>query len=202
MGLLTSRLTARRFVVGDELPDDYRESYRERLNEFAFVEPPNVTAEEVEGWTHIDDMMDSDFTDFNKWYVGEWMLFALRIDKRTLPAAKFRAELKVRCQAWCEERGVERCPASVRSELKELLEQEWLPRQMPKTTLHEIAWNIHSDMLYLSTHAEGVGDRVRKRFFRTFGRRLSPMPPMFWVEDASLRDGLLQAGPTIFGGPR
>jgi len=200
MGLLTSRLTARRFVVEGDLPDQFREAFRDGLQDHAYNEPPGVHRE-LEGWTCGTDIMDTDFGNFNSWFFNNsWLLFSLRIDKRMLPAAKFKAELKLRCKAWAEERSVERCPASVRSELKEMLENEWLPRQMPKTTMHEVAWNIDTNMLYLSSHAEGVGDRFRKRFYRTFGRTATPMPPMFWVEDDSVMDALLTTAPMIFRG--
>lgn len=199
MGLIRARLTARRFKVDGELPEHFREAYRDQLQAYAFQEPPVPQKEEVVGWTHIHDMMNSDFSDFNKWYIDRWILFALRIDKRTLPGAKVKAELNHRCQAWAQERGIERCPSSVRAELKEELESEWIPRQIPKTTMHEVVWDVHNGLLYLSSHSDSAADEFRKRFFRTFGEVANVWSPIEW--SSTSMDAILQSQPTVFGRP-
>lgn len=205
MALLHSRITASRFrVLNDGLPEDWRDVYRERLNEFSFTEPPQgIGREEVEGWTIIDDMLESDFSNFNHWLFDLWALFALRVDKKVLPAKKLRTELKRRCRAWATERDVERCPNAVRSEIKDALEQEWLERVMPRTQMYEVAWNLDTNMLYLSTLAEGAADKVRKRFFRTFGCKLMPYSPLDWAHTAQpeLTEAILATSPTLFRAP-
>lgn len=184
MALLTARLTARRFrVVGGELPEGFREIYRDRLNEFGFREPPIAGKEIVAGWTLVDDLTQSDFTDFNQWFIGGWVVFGLRIDKRVLPSKKFRAVLNRKCQDWCKDRDIDRCPASVRSDIKDALESEWLKKVMPRTQTHEIAWNLDSSMVYVSTQGDTACDVIRKRFFRTFGRKMIEFSPLDWIAD-------------------
>jgi DNA recombination-dependent growth factor C len=200
MGLLNARLTARRFRVAGELQDGFRETYRDRLGEFAFREPPHVTKAEVEGWTQISDVTATDFSDFNTWLIDSWVCIGLRLDKRVLPARVFRATLKARMAAWAEERGVARVPASVRAELKERLEEEWLRKVMPRTNHYEVIWNISSNMLYVSNHGDATCDRIRKRFYQTFGRRLIPFSPLEWIkDDAQLVSDLLAEAPTPVG---
>lgn len=203
MGLLQARVTARRYHVSGELHDNYREVYRDRLQEFAFVEPPaGFDKSEVIGWTQISDLLGTDFGDFNTWYIDSWIVFGLRIDKRVLPAKKFKATLDRKCREWCTERDIDRCPASVRTDIKDALESEWLRRTIPRTRHHEIAWNIETNQLFISTYADGVCDIFRKRFFRTFGRKLLTASPLDWIKDDSdLIDSLVQCQPLSFGGP-
>ena len=204
MGLLNSRLNARRFHVEGELPENFREIYRDNLQKSSFVEPPNVTAEAVIGWTDISNMLSSEFENFNTWYVGEWILFGMRIDKRSIPAAKLKAEINLRCAKWAQENGVERCPGSVRADIKETIQAEWLPRVMPKTVMHEVAWNVSTNRLYFSTHSDAAGDVLRKRFFMTFGRKIYPLGPLAWIDDEQIFNAVLSAPPTAIaiGGPR
>lgn len=183
MGLLNGQLTSRRFRVDGELPENFRDVYRDRLNEFAFREPPYKSKEASEGWVHIDEMMNTSFENFNRWLIGEYVLVALRIDQIRLPAKRFKAELKRRTQEWCTEREIERCPAAVRSEIKQVLEDEWLAQSMPTTKMVGFCWNLTTNVLYIESQSEGVCDQIRKRFFRTFGRRMSLLSPLVWVED-------------------
>lgn len=199
MGLLHSRLTARRFYVEPFLPDDFQRLYAEKLTEFGFTEPPSVTKEEIEGWVDIHNMLKTDFTDYT-WLNGSIAVFGFRTDKRSLPSARFKAEIEMRCERWREEHGVERIPAVVRAEIKEQITEEWLPRQMPKTSITEVAWNLNTDVLYFSSHGNGAAERLRRRFYRTFGRKISPAPPLCFVEDEEIRAALITTPPTRFGG--
>jgi len=192
MALLTARLTARRFrVVGRELPEGFREIFRDRLNEFGFTEPPVPDKSEVQGWTLIDDLTQSDFEEFNQWFVGDWILLGLRIDKRVLPAKKFRAVLNRKCADWCKEKEIDRCPASVRTDLKDALESEWLRKVMPRTQTHEIGWNIQTNRVYVSTHGDTACDIIRKRFFRTFGMKMVEFSPLDWISDDAMVEQII-----------
>lgn len=191
MGLLRSNLTASRFrVVGATLEDGWRELYRDRLNEFAFKESPIPTKAATLGWCSVHDLSQLDFEDFNLWLYSDWILFALRTDKRKIPAKRFKAMLDRSCRAWCKDRDVERCPSSVRADIKEELEDEWIKSIIPSSSHIEIAWNISTGAIYIATHADSTCDEIRKRFFRTFGLRLIPHSPLDWIRDSSLVESL------------
>jgi hypothetical protein len=200
MGILGGALTVRRFRVAGDLQEGWRELYRARLNEFAFKTPPTDQGkEEVEGWVSIHNLLDTDFDDFNRWLYGGYALFALRTDKKRLPAKLLSATVSKRCEAWCAERGVQRCPAQVKVDIREALEREWLTRTLPSVGLVEAAWNIDEGVVLLHSMSDTVTDRFRKRFHRTFG--LAPMPdgPLDWL-DSSVADKLVSAAPGSFLG--
>lgn len=197
MGVVSGAMTVARFRVVGELPEGWRESFRERLNDFAFKEPPQGTGkEEVEGWVQIHNLLDTEFGDFNRWLYNDVLLFALRIDKKRLPAKLFKATLEKKCASWCAAKGVERCPASVRQELKDELEQNWLARTLPSVSVTEAAWHINSGWLLLHSLSETMAERYRKRFFRTFGLKLVPWSPLDYIGDRKLIDRLLTGTPT------
>jgi len=51
MAILTGPATLRRFLVVGDIPPGFRDTYRERLGEYAFRTPPVETGrEEIEGW--------------------------------------------------------------------------------------------------------------------------------------------------------
>jgi len=188
MGILKGRVTASRFVVPGELPPSWREQYRSGIEKFSFREPGFPTKEQVRGWTRIDDMMESDFEDFNGWLLGDYLSLGLRVDKRTIPASKLRSEVKKKAKAWCEENGVKTCPKSIRDEFKELVEDDLISRVLPKTKHIEFVWNLSTNIAYASTHSESDIDMIRQVFFRSFGRKLQPMSPLEWPLEKLGRD--------------
>lgn len=205
MGILSGSMSVSRLrVLEPELHEGWRDLYRDHLNTHAFVEPPQgIGREEVEGWCRIQNLLDTEFDDFNQWLWNDWAVFALRIDKKRLPAKLVTAMLEKRCQAWAAEAGVERCPASRRSELKEALEDEMLARTLPSVKVVELAWNLTGGWVVVHNHSDAMIERVRKRFYRTFGKRLAPWSPLDWMDDAAAIDDLLSRGPSlVVGGGR
>ncbi len=196
MGIVSGNLTVARYRVAGSLPESWRETIRDRLNDFSFREPPQGQGkEEVEGWVQAHNLLDTDFDDFNRWLYNDVALFALRVDKKRLPQKLFRATLDKRREAWCAERDVKRCPNSVVSEMREDLEQEWLRRTLPAVSITEAAWSLTGEWLMLHSLSESTGERFRKRFFRTFGLKLVPWSPLDWLEDQEMVASLLSKAP-------
>ena len=198
MGILAGAMTVARFRVEGERPEGWRDLYRTALQDHAFKEPPVAQGlEEVEGWVEVHNLLDTDFDDFNKWLYQDVALFALRVDRKRLPAKLFKATLDKRCAAWAQEREVERCPASIRSELKDALQTEWLARTLPSVSVTEAAWNLGEGYCVLHSLSEGMADRFRKRFYRTFGRKLIPWSPLEYVgDDDGCLDALIASAPS------
>ncbi|MCB9662566.1 MAG: recombination-associated protein RdgC [Alphaproteobacteria bacterium] len=201
MGLWKGAVTARRYRVVGQVPQGWREAWRERLDAMAFREPTGTTGkEELEGWVQIHNLLDTSFSRMDRWLYDPFAVFALRVDKKTLPAKLFSATVEKRCEAWCAERGTEKVPAAVKREIKEQLEEEWLARALPRVTLVEVSWNVRDGWALVGTTSEKACDRVRTRFHRTFGLELQPWSPLDFVEDAGTRSSLVASGPSAFGG--
>lgn len=184
MGLLSGAITARRYVVDGEAPEGWRSKYAEALLENAFREPGSAAFKgEVIGWVEAHNLLDTDFTDSSKWNYEPFLLFALRIDKKSLPAALFRAHLDKRVRAWCAEHQREKCPRQVKEELHDELEHEMLRRTLPSARVVEVCWNVHDGWVLFGSHSNGVNETFRKRFFATFGLELHPQDPLGLVAD-------------------
>lgn len=183
MGLLTGAMTVRRFRIEGELPTDFRERFRDGLAAHAFPEAATPQGgEEVEGWVLAHDLLDARFDDFNRWLYDDWLVFALRVDRKRLPKKLFAATVQRRCDRWCAERGVEHCPAAVREELSDALSAEWYARALPTVAVTEAAWSLSGRSVWLGSLSDAVADRFRKRFLRTFGFAPIPSSPLDWLD--------------------
>src|SRR5690606_8546423 len=211
MGIWSGAITARRYRVVGDLPPGWRERYREQLQEYAFREPVGGIGggkagagsqgkEELEVWVLVHNLLDTDFSDMNRWLYDRFAVFALRVDKKSLPANLVKATVEKRCEAWREEHKVERVPASVKKEIREKLEEEWLLRTLPRVSTTEICWNVTEGWALIATLSEKTTDRIRKRFHRTFGLELQPFSPLDWLGDRDVREALLASAPVTVGG--
>ena len=179
MGLFKGALTIRRYRVMGEVPEDFRERYRDSIQTNAFHEPLSATHEgETMGWVRIQNLLDTDFTDMNRWLYNHYLVAAMRVDKKVLPAKLFNATLEKRVQQWCAEQGRERCPSKVKAELKEALTQEMLLKTLPRVQHYEFCWNIVDGWVMFLNTSEGVNDKFRTLFRNTFGLVLQPLSPL------------------------
>ena len=112
MGFLKGRLTFRRYRVNDPLPDDFRDRFEDALTDHAFREPGSVTkGEETVGWVRTDNLLETDFSNRDKWLYTHYLMAGMRLDKKTLPTPLVRAMIEKRVESWCEENGRARAPA-------------------------------------------------------------------------------------------
>lgn len=184
MGIFKGTLTLRRYHVEGEVPEDFRTRFEESLQAHAFKEPVSVVhAEEVLGWCQVHNLLDTDFSQRERWLYNHYLVAGLRVDKKVLPSKLFRAHLDKRLQAWCEEHGRARAPSSVRQEMKDALEQEMLAKTLPRVAVTEFCWNIVDGWVVFHSTSEAANDRFRKLFRTTFGLTTTPFSPLDFLAD-------------------
>lgn len=195
MGIMKGGLSVRRYRA-EAPPEDFRDRYIAALEENAFREALSETNKEQRvGWVQIHNLLDTDFTDLNRWLYNQYAVFALRVDKKVLPATLFKAHLQKRMQAWCQQNNRERCPAKVKQELKDALELEMLQKTLPRVQVYEVAWNVAEGWVLFHNQSEVPNDTFRKLFHRTFGMALIPHDPLDFVGDRpEIVEGLLSSG--------
>lgn len=184
MGILKGAMSVRRYRIDGEPPENFRDQYIELLERDAFREPLSpVHKEETAGWVQAHNLLDTEFGDLNRWLYNQYALFALRVDKKVLPAKLFGAHLQKRQEAWCVAQGRERVPAKVKEELRELLEEEMLRQTLPRVQVTEVVWNVAEGWALFHSASEAANDRFRKFFHRTFGLVAVPFDPVDLVAD-------------------
>lgn len=193
--LLKRNQTYSRFWLEDpkvfEAPG-WRDLLRAQLEERAFVERPSSTDAVRTGFVDPWHLSTVTFEDHTRWIFEPHVVVGFRIDKKSVPSNLFNAELQRKISAWCAERGVERCPSAVRSEIREDLKEQWMARAIPKVKHLQIGVDTGTGTVRIfGTLSDVDSDLVRKAFFRAFGTRLYPFGFRPDEEPKNEKDALL-----------
>jgi hypothetical protein len=182
MPIWKGAITARRFRISEGAPnreEGWRDRLRSQIEGLAFRHPQRpVPGEEVWGFVLPDNMLETDFSDNNRWLAEPYVILGLRLDRTFLPKEKILAETKRRTAAWIRENGVERCPNAVRRTIKEQVEEELRGEARTKSNITDIVWNLDQGYVLVGSTTTKVMDEVRKRFLHAFGVKLVPMGPL------------------------
>lgn len=131
------------------------------------------------GWTSIEDMADTAFQASPEY--GEWLCFALRVDRRSIPGAVLRKHYE---DALKEEReNMAQAGADVpivsrtrKKELKEQLVLRLLPHMEPVPSLVDVAMNMHTGLTLVSTASKGLLQLFQDTAAASFGVTPEPLP--------------------------
>ena len=201
MGFLKGRLTVRRYRVIDPLPDGFRDAFEAGLTEHAFQDHGSASrGEESVGWVCPDNLLDTDFDLRDRWLFDHYVMVGMRVDKKVLPAKLFRAMIDKRLRDWCQENGRAHAPASVRTDVRSAIESELLARTLPRVQMVPMCWNLAEGWLLFHSTADGMNDKFRTLFRRTFGLVPEPFTPLdFLSETEEVAEALSVVGMTDFG---
>ena len=202
MGFLKGRLNFRRYRVMDPLPDDFRDRFEQAFTDHAFREKSVISrGEETMGWVRADNLLETDFSNRDKWLYTHYVMAGMRMDKKALPMPLVRAMVEQRIATWCEENGRARAPASVRTDIRTNIENDLLARTLPTVKVVHFCWNLPEGWVLFENTSDGMNDRFRTLVRNSFGVGLEPFSPLeFLTETPELVDPLAAAGMTVMGG--
>ena len=92
MGLLSSRMTISRYKVTGQLKSAVHETVYQALKENAMPEVESDGLDPVVGWTSLESPYVPDFEGYS-FVFGDYMVFSLRVDKKTIPAKLVKKHL-------------------------------------------------------------------------------------------------------------
>ena len=183
--VLSGSFPVRRYRVKNiaNTPPNFYEMVREGLKVGGYREPASSIWSGVRtGWCSIDNYLNEDPSDQSM--VGEYAVFALRIDTKTAPAALVRAKLSKAVDAWKQEHGAKAVPKDVKQELRENVTNEVLVNTSPRTKVIDVAWDTVNDWIVLSNLSESVAENFTRQFHSSFpGLTLELWQPFGTDED-------------------
>lgn len=179
MSFLRATTSFTRFHVVDEIPKTFWDDFAQRLKQYAFIDIDNTAQERSVGWVSFDDMLDNEF--LAPYTVGEYVVFALRIDTRRLPPAIFKKyyTLKVKEElALLEKQGKRFIAKERKAELQELVRSMLFSRILPLPAHFQVVWSLRTKELYFASIQKKVVDAFAEYFMHSFSIEITPVSPL------------------------
>jgi DNA recombination-dependent growth factor C len=200
VGFQKGRLTVRRYRVLDPVPETFRDTFESALTEQAFRDTAALSrGEEALGWVCHDNIMDTEFSDRDRWLFDHFILLTLRVDKKVLPSPMFKAIVERRVTEWCQENNRDVAPSRVRTDIRSAVEADLMARTLPRVKVVDACWHLAEGWVLLHNTTDKINDQFRTLFRTTFGLVLEPFSPVDFLEDSpDLAADLASVGTTDF----
>jgi DNA recombination-dependent growth factor C len=177
MGFMQSTVNFTRFQVEDFPPEDYMESFPEKIARHSFRDiDENSLEERSEGWVNIMDMLDSDFPAM-EYFKEPYLAMSWRVDTRRVPSKALKRytgesekEIKAR-------EGLQYLPKKRREEIREHVRLMLLKRVIASSEVYDMVWNLSNGLLLFGATSVKLCDEFRSFFLKTFECRMTPVYP-------------------------
>ena len=168
------------------------------LKKHAFQSIDSLKGEELAvGWTSIEDMLDTAWSGSVP-EKGQWLCFALRVDKRKVPAAVLKKHYEEALHKETQAReaaGEGPVSRGRKRDLKELTRQRLLAATEPAPSVVDVAMHMHTGLLLVASGSKGALDQLAELMAASFGISLAEFEPQADVQRVlrALYDDALQA---------
>jgi DNA recombination-dependent growth factor C len=202
MSLLSASVSITRYRVEGKLETPVLETAAAVLKKNAISEIDDQASEKLSGWTSFERPYQPDFSGSN-FVFGAYLVFALRIDKKTIPAKLIQKHFMIESARRLADSGR---PYLSRNEKQTLKDQviEGLYAKVPAVPqVYDIIWNYERSILWFFSNLKAANEELETLFTRSFGLTLIRMFPYTAAQlNSNLtdteKDILLKLEPTRF----
>jgi len=184
MGLLKGTLSFSLYRLEGSLPEQADDFINKQLQAFAFRSFSLTSEEKAMGWTSLENVLDTDF-DGAKYIWGDYLMLALRIDRKTVPPSLLKIRLLEAEQDFLSESGQKKIYREQREDLRERVHLELFSKTQPVPAFYEFCWSVSRKSLLLCTLSEKVIDDFQDFFKQTFSLPVYPYTPWdpLWLDE-------------------
>jgi len=201
MGFLSPSGSVTRYKVKGELAAPVLETAARALAKHAIEEEPSVPEKKVVGWTSFANPYEADFSG-SSFAFDPYLLFAMRVDKKTLPAKLVKKEVARFTARRLAAGDREFLSREQKKEVRAEAEDYLLARIPAVPHVFDVLWNYEAGDLWLFSTQKAACEDLQTLFYATFGLVAVPMVPFTKAEACGLSpaevDALSKAAPASF----
>lgn len=188
MPLLSSSASITRYRVEGEEQNISFEFIRENLQKNRFPEIEDPAALLTSGWTPFESHYFSDFSE-QPISFGTYVLFCLRIDKKTIPSKILKKHISLETKKRLRESGKEFLGKNEKKALKEDVEASLLLRIPATPNLYDVMWNAEEKELWFFSGQKAANEELETLFLQSFSNTLVRIfPYTFAMNSKNLDD--------------
>lgn len=202
MSLLSASVSITRYRIEGKLLTPILETVAAALEKNAISEIDDQASEKVSGWTSFDKPYQPDFSG-SSFVFGAYLVFALRIDKKTIPAKLIQKHFMIESARRLAESGRQYLSRNEKKIIKDHVIAA-LNLKVPATPhVYDIIWNYEESVLWFFSNLKAANEELETLFLRSFHLTLIRMFPYTAAQlssdlSAAEKDVLLKLAPTNF----
>ena len=202
MGLLTTRTSITCYRVEGGLPAPVVETVHSRLRRHVIVNIDDQPAEKAVGWSSFETPLVADMDSADVQF-GNFLVFALRIDKKSIPAKVVRKYCDQQISKKLEKTGQKLLAKKEKEQIREKVLHELALRIPATPRSFDLAWDYEAGRLWFFSNLKNANEELETLFLKTFSLRLIRLfPYTIAALEAGLsdedKDRLFTCAPTNF----
>lgn len=202
MGLLSSRASVTCYRVEGKLPKPVTEAVEAGLKQHAIRNIDNDPAEKAVGWTSFANPFVPVFSNASFMF-GHYMIFALRMDKKSIPAKVVKKYCMAEAEKRMQKTGQTTLAKNEKKQIKEKVLHELVLRVPATPNAYDLVWDYENGRLWFFSNMKGANEELETLFGKSFSMRLIRLFPYTIADlEAGLtdnqRDRLFKLSPTHF----
>jgi recombination associated protein RdgC len=176
MGLLSSRNSITRYKVSGQLDGPVHETVYRGLKKYAIPKIEDEVSESIVGWTSVETPYAPDFEGYS-FVFGTYMLFALRIDKKSIPPKLIQKHYTLNISKHLADTGRHYLSGNEKKAIKENVINT-LARRIPSVpNVYDLIWDYDSASLWFFTNLKAMNEALETLFVKSFNLQLIRLFP-------------------------
>ena len=176
MGLLSSRMSITRYKVTGKLEGSVHETVYQGLKQHAIPKIEDDSSEATVGWTSFETPYAPDFEGYS-FVFGAYMVFALRIDKKSIPPKLIQKHYVLNVTKRQADTGRHFLSGNEKKIIKEDVFNT-LARRIPATpNVYDLVWEHDTAALWFFTNLKAANEALETLFLKSFNLPLIRLFP-------------------------
>lgn len=177
MGLISGSGSFTRYIVENELEQNFMETLSEKIAPYLFrnLDENSLDGRSM-GWVNIMDMFDNRFSGL-EFLKEPYITMTLRIDERKIPPTALKQHCLEAENRIKDQEDLEFLSRTRRSDIKEAVNLRLLKRAIPVARTYDMIWNYTTGIVLFGGTNNKLCDEFAKLFLQTFDFQLQAVCP-------------------------
>ena len=202
MGILSSAVSITRYRVEGKIEGPVIEIVSKGLKKNAIPEIDEEAESKAAGWTSFENPFHPNF-DGSSFVFGNLFVFALRIDRKSIPVKLLKKHLTLETSKRLAKTGRRFLSKDEKQALKDKVINDLAIRIPSTPTVYDLIWNYEASSLWFYSNLRSANEEIETLFRRSFNMGLLRLFPYTAADTRaglsdSERDVLVGLSPTHF----
>ena len=171
MGLLSATTSLSRYKVDGTLDDPIIENIAEGLKKHTIFDIDGNPSDRAVGWSSFQDPFKPDF-ESSSFMIGTTVVFALRIDKKSIPTKMIQKHVAAESAKRLSESGRDFLSANEKKMIKDHVINT-LSLNIPATpNVYDVVWQYENGDVWFFSNLKSANEELETLFIKSFGVNL------------------------------